>query len=93
MATLAQVKDVQRDWFSSGNKRLFGDVSYRVLHGKKSKNPFLVRKTAGWTDMFGQPKLYFFKVNPINPETLKIGSMCKEDFADIEAVKEYLADK
>ena len=66
MVTLADVKRANPIWFVAGNKRFIGDVSYKVLHGKATGRPFLVRATNAWTDMFGQPKKLHYRINPIN---------------------------
>ncbi len=46
--TLSDVKEAQPHWFTPENKRFFNDVSYKVLHGKASHKPFLVRATYAW---------------------------------------------
>jgi len=89
MTTLAEVKAVQPEWFSRGNKRFFNDIAYNVLHGKTTKRPYLVRKTYAWTDMFGQPKRVHFRINPLK-EDLKIDTLVDQEFRDIDAVKEWL---
>ena len=96
MTTIAQVMAANPNWFSRDNKRFFGDLSYKVLHGKVSHTPFLVRKTNAWTDMFDGLKKPHFVVNAIEPGTLKVLSMVPGDvehrrFKDIEEVKEFLA--
>jgi len=94
---LSDVKAAQPDWFSLKNKRLFGDVSYRVLKGKVSGKPFLVRATYAWTDMFGQPKRLHYRVNPLRDD-LTVGPLVDGSqhpptgqFRDIDAVKDWLA--
>ena len=97
MTTLTQVKEVQPQWFSKENKRFFNDVSYRVMIGKQSHSPYLVRYTAAWSDMFGQPKRFHYCINHLDPETLKIGHLIEKDnmtiqFMDIDAVKDWLRE-
>ncbi len=92
MATLTEVKAAQPAWFRRGNTRFFNDVSYRVLHGTASHKPFLVRATYGWTDMFGGPKWLHYRINPLDPETLKIQTLVDERFGGMEAVKYWLKD-
>lgn len=89
MTTLAQVKDAQPNWFSRKNKRFFNDVSYRVLHGKVSHKPYLVRSTYAWTDMFGQQPQLHYRVNTIKGD-LSIGPLVDKSFRDLEEVKEWL---
>ena len=90
MANLAHIKAVQPEWFSRENKRFFNDVSYKVLHGKVSKRPYLVRSTYAWTDMFGKPKTLHWRINEIGPD-LKIGRLIDQRFWDYDDVKEWLA--
>jgi hypothetical protein len=72
MTLLQEIKAAQPDWFSAGNKRFFGDVKYYAYRSKKTHKPYLVRATYAWSDMFDQPRTLSFRVNPINPDTLKI---------------------
>ena len=96
--TMSDVRFANESWFSRSNKRFFGDLDYRLLTGKTSKNKFLVRASNGWTDMFGQPKSVFYAINPIDPETLKIESMLTDTsgqnvrFLSLESVKEFLRE-
>ncbi len=87
--TLTDVRNAQPGWFSRGNKRLFGDVSYKLLHGKTSKQPFLVRSTFMWSDMFGQPKTLCYRVNTIKAD-LSIGPLIDKVFHSLDDVKEWL---
>jgi len=86
--TIQEVRAAQPEWFSRKNMRFFGDVSYKVLHSSSHK-PYLVRLTAMWSDMFGQPKTYRYRVNEIDSGA-KIGKLLDQQFRDIEAVKRYL---
>lgn len=87
-ATLTAVRQAQPDWFSRGNKRFFGDVNYRVLYSRNS-GPYLIRLTAQWSDMFGQPKTYRYRINKLN-EDLTIGGLLDVEFHDLRLVKSYL---
>lgn len=89
--TLTDIRAVQPEWFSRKNKRFFGDVGYKLLHGKSSKQPFLVRSTYAWSDMFGQPKRLTYRINAIEPD-LTIGSLVEngKEFRDMFQVKEWL---
>ena len=88
---MAQVRAAQPEWFSRGNKRFFGDCGYKVLQGKVSSKPFLVRSTYAWTDMFGAPKTLHYRINPLN-DNLIIGNLVDETFRNINAVKDWLAN-
>ena len=78
-------------WFSEENKAFFKDVEYFVMHGEKSEQPFLVRSTYAWTDMFGhKPKLHY-RVNPIE-DCFHIGSLTDDVFEDLDAVEMWLED-
>jgi len=87
--TLSDVKAQQPQWFSPQNKRFFGDVGYKVLHGKITERPYLVQHTAGWSDMFGRPKKYVYIIRPLNDELI-IQSTIDIDFKDIDEVKDWL---
>jgi len=91
MATFQQVKAKHPNWFSRENKRFFGDVSYKVLHGKASKAPYLVRSTYAWSDMFGQPAKLHWRVNPLLSD-LDIGQLIDQSFDTLEDVREWLED-
>lgn len=91
MATLQEVKNVQPEWFSPENKRFFGDINYKVLHGEISKKPFLVRSTYAWTDMFGEKRTLHYRVNEIE-SNLKIGSLIETSFTSMDEVKEWLKE-
>jgi len=88
--TLADVKYAQPGWFSRGNKRMFGDVNYRLLTSKYTKQKYLVRLTSQWSDMFGRPKSYIYRINPINMETLEIEPLNDKQFKSLDSVKDYL---
>ncbi len=72
--TLTELKIHNPQWFSRDNKRFFGDRSYRVLHGKKTGEPYLVRSTYQWSDMLGQPKRLIWRINPIGKTGAKWGT-------------------
>jgi hypothetical protein len=89
MITIAQVRAAQPEWFSRKNKRVFGDVSYKILHGKLTHKPVLVRSTYAWSDMFGGQPTLRYRVNLINDD-LTVGKLIDEEFRDINAVKFWL---
>ncbi len=87
--TLTQLKQHNPEWFSRKNKRFFNDVSYRLLHSKATGEPYLVRSTYAWTDMFGSPKKLHYRVNPIE-DNFEIGLLIDNIFPSIYAVKDWL---
>jgi len=89
MTTLRDVKEANSGWFSLANKRFFNDVAYRVLHGKISKKPYLVRSTYAWSDMFGQEKKLHYRINIIKDD-LEIGSLTDDMFSSNQNVKDWL---
>ena len=89
MTTLRQVKDVQPGWFSLKNKRFFGDKSYKVLHGKASRKPFLISVTYGWSDMFGETPRLHYRIHALKDD-LKMGGLFDKAFSTIDDVKDYL---
>ncbi len=89
LTTLSDVKLSQPDWFSRRNKKFFNDINYRVLHGKVSGKPFLVRSTYAWSDAFGQPQRMSWIINPLSDD-LKIQSMIDKHFGTLDNVKDHL---
>ena len=87
--TIEQVRNANVQWFSPKNKKYFGDRCYSVLHSKTGK-PYLVRSTYAWSDMFGKPKTLTYRINKIDPETLKIGSLIDAEFTDRKEAKDYI---
>ena len=81
--TLSDVKAAQPGWFTSENKRFFNDISYRVLTGKVSGKPFLVRSTYAWTDMFGGSRRLHWRISPLD-DNLKIRPLVPTEFRDLE---------
>jgi hypothetical protein len=91
MATLAEVKAAQPEWFSRKNKKFFKDVSYRVLHSKKTGEPYLARSTYAWTDMFGKKPRLHWRLNPLD-NNLIIRPLIDDEFSDLWAVKRWLKE-
>jgi len=89
-ALLQGIKDAQPEWFSAGNKRFFVDVSYSAYYAKKTGKPFLVRSTYAWSDMLGQPRKLSYRINGINPDTLKIELLVEETFNNLCAARDWL---
>ena len=92
MTTMADVRAAQPKWFSRKNKRFFGDIWYKMRRGRKSHNPFLVRATYMWSDMFGQPRKVCYRVSRIEPKTLKINGLVDKIFYDMDDVREWLRE-
>jgi hypothetical protein len=86
--TMQAVREANEMWFSSKNKKFFQDVSYRVLHSS-SGQPYLVRSTYAWSDMFGGQKKLQWRINDIGRD-LKIGRLLDKKFDTLEDVKEWL---
>jgi len=86
---LSDVRAANGRWFSPMNKRLFGDVSYRLLHGKRTHKPYLVRSTYQWSDMFGRTRTLSYRVNEINPD-LTIGKLLDDTFDNLDEVKDWM---
>ena len=87
--TLKQIKEANKAWFSEGNVRFFGDRCYWLAY-KPDGDPCLIRETAMWSDMFGQPKKYIYRVNRIDSETLKIQDLYDEIFSTWEEALEFI---
>ncbi len=75
---LSEIIFAQPEWFSKKNRKFINDIRYRLLFGKKTKSPYLVRET-----------IAFWAVNPID-ENKKIKSMVAQEFKTIDDVKEWL---
>ena len=90
MVTLQEVKAVNVAWFSPENKRFFGDIKYFILLDSEG-NPFLIRLTNAWSDMFDGIKKPVYRINKIE-DGLKIGSLFDEQFKTLEEVKTFLKD-
>ena len=71
---------------------IFHDVAYYGLYGKKTHNPYLVRLTEAWTDMFGNKPRLHYRINPVNKDTLDIEDLIEEEFRTMEYVKEWLEE-
>jgi hypothetical protein len=89
MVTMQEVRQANRTWFSDGNKKFFGDVSYQIVHSVSGK-PYLMRPTYAWTGMFNDKKLHW-RLNPID-DVLKIRPLIDDVFSDLDAVERWLED-
>ena len=88
---ISDVRQANQHWFSLGNQRFFGDMEYRVLHSRQG-NPYLVRRTKMWSDMFGQKPTQVFRVNCLNPD-LSIGELEDPIFSSLSDVKVWLKNQ
>lgn len=86
---LAKIKSANKGWFSAGNKRFFGDVRYYAYRSKTGK-PYLVRATFAWSDMFGQEPKLTFRINNVDPNTLKIEHLIENVFETLEDAKHWV---
>ena len=91
MATLEQVKARQPKWFAPENKKFFHDVDYQVLHSEKTNEPYLVRSTYAWTDMFGHKPRLHWRLNRLRDD-LEIASLVDGEFPDLESAKSWLKE-
>jgi hypothetical protein len=89
---MESIESAQPGWFSPENRRFFNDKSYSAYYGKTTHNPYLVRATEAWTDMFGNKPRLHYRINNVNPETYKILSLIDTEFKDIDEVNEWLED-
>ena len=85
---MAELRKAHPLWFASGNAEFFGDLEYRILHSKQG-NPYLVRRTSQWSDMFGMEKTQCWRINPIGAD-LEIGDLIDRQFRTLSDVKEWL---
>ena len=85
---IAEVRNANPTWFSAADREFFGDFDYRILHTKMGK-PFLVRRTAMWSDMFGLTGKVVWKLNQINQD-LTLGFFVDEEFKTLDEVKQWL---
>jgi len=89
MVELAEVKRSNPNWFDRGNRSLFGDQRYWILHSKTGI-PYLLRSTYGWSDMFGQKKKLSYMINALDPLTLKIRPKLDEVFKTRDGAKDLI---
>lgn len=92
VSLIQQIKEANVNWFTPENKRIFHDVAYYGLYGKKTRKPYLVQETYAWTDMFGKKPRLHFRVHEVNTETLEIDKLLDDEFATMEEVKEWLEE-
>ena len=86
---ISTLKNAHKQWFSEDNMRLSGDIEYRILHNKQHQ-PYLVRLTEAFTDMFGGARTAHYRINPIG-DNLEILSLDDRIFTCLREVKQALA--
>lgn len=88
--TLEDIRQANHGYFSPGNKKFFGDISYEVEMGQKTKTAYLVTYSNAWTDMFdGQKKPHYY-VKPIMTGDLTIGPLIDKRFWTREELNAWL---
>ena len=75
-------------WCARGNAEFFGDLQYKILHNKQG-NPYLVRLTNQWSDMFGEKLTQCWRINPIGAD-LEIKPLIAQRFRTQSDVEEWL---
>jgi len=88
--TMSDVRAANKNHFARGQARFFGDVSYKILHGKQTKKAYMLRCTDMWSDMFGGAKKYVWVINHINQQTLEIGDRVDQIFPTEQAARDWL---
>jgi len=88
---MRDIRQAQPDWFSEANKRFFADRAYYCYYSKATGNPYLVRSTYMWSDMFGKPKTLCYRINPVDPQTKRIGMLEDEIFDSLADAKRWLS--
>jgi hypothetical protein len=86
---LRELREHNRMWFDPKNKRFFGDKSYEVIHGKRTGNPYLVRSTTAWTDMFDGVRKPHYRMNPVS-NAFEILSLIDTVFYSMDEVREWI---
>lgn len=91
--TMSELRAAHPKFFDRKTCRMFGDVSYKILTHKVYGQKYLVRLTAQWSDMFGGPKSYCYRLNPIGPgPEFKILPLIDKQFRDLDEVKDWLKE-
>ena len=85
---IAEVRKANRIWFTRANQIFFDEYDYRVLHSAQ-RQPYLIRQTSMWSDMLGEKRKYYYKLNFIEPD-LSIGKLIQKDFHSLNEVKAWL---
>lgn len=86
---MSKLKELNSQWFAKGNKKLFGDVSYKLVYGKRTGERYFLRSTNMWSDMFGRQKKLVYRINFIK-DNGKIGSLVDIIFSSLSSANEWL---
>jgi hypothetical protein len=95
-ASAPLMRDLKADnpnWFTSENKKFFNDKSYTAMYGGETGQPYLVRSTEAWTDMFGEKPRLHYRINKVTTTPdgkTEIGELLDQEFPDMQAVKQFL---
>lgn len=87
---LRVLRESNQQWFAKGNKQFFGDRQYWGYYGGASGNPYLLRSTYAWTDMFDQPRRLHYRINKVEPNTYEILDLIDDEFNTIELAKMWV---
>jgi hypothetical protein len=87
---IAELRAAHQEYFSRENIRFFDDLEYKILHNKQQE-PYLVRLTYGWSDMFGGERIAHWKINPIG-QNLELLPFDDRIFRTLADVKKALAE-
>lgn len=95
---LRELQEQNPEWFSKKNKRFFQDRTYFFMYSGKTGNPYLVRSTYGWSDMFDKPLTLVYRINAIDSEIIdntytgkmSIGKLLDDEFDSLQDVKKFL---
>ena len=88
--SIADVRQANPMWFDKRTVRFMGDINHRILHDKQ-RQPYLVRLTYAWTDMFGGERIAHWKINPIG-QNLELLPLDDRIFRTLADVKKALAE-
>jgi len=88
--SIADVRQANPMWFDKRTVRFMGDINHRILHDKQ-RQPYLVRLTYAWTDMFGGERIAHWVINPIGANLEILPTHLLERFATLADVKKALS--
>lgn len=86
---MSKLKEANPQWFARGNKKRFGDVSYKAVFGKDTGDRYLLRSTYMYSGMFGGKKKLVYRINLVK-DNYKIGSLIDIIFPSLSSANEWL---
>ena len=86
---ISKVRSANPQWFARGNKKAFGDVSYKAVFGKDTGDRYLLRSTYMWSDAFGSKKKLVYRINLVK-DNYKIGSLIDIIFPSLSSANDWL---